>query len=114
MFDYLYEWIQNIAFYMVMVTAIMHIIPNPDYKRYVRFFTGLVLVIMLAAPFLKLLGLGDSWENLNDSKAYQDQVKKIEQAMQSLERTDTQGDPDDILTEEQRDEIDVEEIKIGR
>ena len=39
MFEYLYGWMQNIAFYMVMVTAVMHIIPNSDYKRYIRFFT---------------------------------------------------------------------------
>ena len=40
MFEYLYEWMQNIAFYMIMVTFIMHVIPNSDYKRYIRFFGG--------------------------------------------------------------------------
>ena len=32
---------------MIMVTAAIHVIPNSDYKRYIRFFTGLVLVVML-------------------------------------------------------------------
>ncbi len=129
MFDKLYLWMQNIAFYMVMVTAVMHIIPNSDYKRYIHFFTGLILVVMLASPFLKFLGLGDSWQNLYASKAYQEQVKKMEQAIQTLEEADTNYY--DIWEEEQRDalsgdsksnsekteesnKIDVEEIKIGR
>ncbi len=49
MFDKVYLWIQNIAFYMVMVTAVMHMIPNAEYRRYIRFFTGMVLVVMLVA-----------------------------------------------------------------
>ena len=60
MFDQVYLWVQNLAFYMVMVTAVMHVIPNPEYKRYIRFFTGMVLVVMLTAPLLKFLGIGDS------------------------------------------------------
>ena len=59
MFSYLYEWIRSISFYMIMVTAAIHVIPNSDYKRYIRFFTGLVLVVMLTDPFLRLLGMGD-------------------------------------------------------
>ena len=76
MFEYLYEWMQNIAFYMIMVTFIMHVIPNSDYKRYIRFFTGLVLAVMLAAPVLKLFGMGDVWQNLYGNETYQEQVKK--------------------------------------
>ncbi|MCI9619477.1 MAG: stage III sporulation protein AF [Dorea sp.] len=80
MFEYLYEWMQNIAFYMIMVTFIMHVIPNSDYKRYIRFFTGLVLAVMLAAPVLKLFGMGDVWQNLYGNETYQEQVKKLEDA----------------------------------
>lgn len=40
MFDYIYEWIQNIAFYLVLVTAVLHAVPNKDYKKYIRFFYG--------------------------------------------------------------------------
>ena len=60
MFEYLYQWMENLAFYMVMITAVMHIIPDKGYQRYLRFFTGLVLIIMLAAPIVKLLGMESS------------------------------------------------------
>ena len=56
MFDYLYEWIQNIAFYLVLVTAVLHAVPNKAYKKYVRFFTGLVLILMIITPVLRLFG----------------------------------------------------------
>ncbi len=88
MFDQVYLWVQNLAFYMVMVTAVMHVIPNPEYKRYIRFFTGMVLVVMLTAPLLKFLGIGDSWQNLYHSREYQEQVKKMEEAIRSFEEVD--------------------------
>ena len=56
MFDYIYEWIQNIAFYLVLVTAVLHAVPNKDYKKYIRFFTGLVLILMILTPVLKIFG----------------------------------------------------------
>lgn len=56
MFDYLYEWIQNIAFYLVLVTAVLHAVPDKAYKKYVRFFTGLVLILMIITPVLRLFG----------------------------------------------------------
>lgn len=126
MFEYLYSWIQNIAFYMVMVTAVMHIIPNSDYKRYIRFFTGLVLVVMLTAPFLKILGMGDTWQGLYANAKYQEQVQKMEEATKYLEEVEPYDYLEGIggsLPDEQGNEsgsseqnagIDVEEIRIGR
>ena len=34
MFEYLYEWMKNIAFYMVLITAVIHILPNSIIKVY--------------------------------------------------------------------------------
>lgn len=56
MFDYIYEWIQNVAFYLVLVTAALHAVPNQDYRKYIRFFTGLVLILMIMTPILRLFG----------------------------------------------------------
>lgn len=124
MFSYLYEWIMNISFYMVMVTAVMHVIPNSGYKRYIRFFTGLVLVVMLSDPFLKLLGTGDLWQNLYDSPVYREQVEKMEQAAKYLDKMPEDFEDrikysQDIEASLKQDEeegtsIEVEEIQIGR
>ena len=41
--------LETLHFYMIMVTAVLHLLPNSDYQKYIR-FTGLVLVILLIAP----------------------------------------------------------------
>ena len=54
---YLYEWIENIAVYMVIITVAMQMVPNNSYKKYIRFFTGLILIIMMSGPILKIFGM---------------------------------------------------------
>lgn len=103
MFSYLYQWIMNISFYMVMVTAVLHVVPHSGYKRYIRFFTGLVLVVMLTDPFLKLLGMGELWRNLYESPAYQEQVEKMEEAARFLDG------PTDAMAEDLREAGQTEE-----
>ncbi|XCP83923.1 stage III sporulation protein AF [Roseburia hominis] len=64
MFEYLYEWLQNLAFYMILVTAIMHVIPSGGYEKYIRFFCGLILVILLAAPLCSMFGAGTQFQKV--------------------------------------------------
>ena len=114
MFDYLYEWIQNIAFYLIMITAVMHLIPNPEYKRYIRFFTGLVLVVMLTAPLLKLMGMEGSWRELYETQEYQRQLKKMEEAAKYLNGNSEVTETDGLWTEAEDGNIEIEDIQIER
>lgn len=117
MFSYLYEWMMKLSFYMIMVTMVMHVIPNSDYKRYIRFFTGLALAVMLTDPFLRLLGMGNLWQKLYDSPVYQEQVEKMEEASKYLnggyeDRKAAFQDQEEGTPPEEA--IGVDEIKIGR
>ena len=38
----LYTWIKNLAVFYILFTAILHLVPNGKYERYVRFFMGLL------------------------------------------------------------------------
>jgi len=56
MFEYLYEWLQNISYYLILVTAVTYVLPSNSYRKYIRLFTGLVLIMMLLIPVLDLFG----------------------------------------------------------
>ena len=58
MFNYFYEWLRNLAFYMVLVTAVLQLIPNRSYEKYIRFFCGLILVILLLTPVMRVIDAG--------------------------------------------------------
>ena len=54
MFEDLYEWLRNISYYLILVTAVTYVLPSGSYRKYIRFFTGLVLIFMLMTPVLNL------------------------------------------------------------
>lgn len=80
MLDYIYQWIENVAFYMIIMVAVMQMIPGESYKKYIRFFVGMILILMLMTPILKLFGMSD-FQNAE----YQKELEEIENAAKYME-----------------------------
>ena len=80
MLNYIYEWIENIAVYLVMVVAVIHLVPGESYKRYIRFFVGMILILLLVGPILKLWGLSEF-----PSEEYEKHLAEIEEVITSGE-----------------------------
>lgn len=55
MFEYLYKWLQELSYYLILVTAVTNVLPSNAYRKYIRFFTGLILILMLLTPVMNLL-----------------------------------------------------------
>ena len=87
MLTYIYEWMENIAFYLVVLVAVMQMIPGENYKKYIRFFAGMILILMLSAPILKLFGMSSF------------QIEEYEKELQQI--TDATAFVEEILEEEQ-------------
>lgn len=100
MVTYLYEWLQNLAFYLVLVTAVIHMLPETGYKKYIQFFTGLVLIILLVSPVLQLLGTDITLADFYQKMEYETEV---EQKLMEWQQEQVK---------EKNSEIEVEEIQI--
>lgn len=75
MLDYIYQWMENVAFYMVIIVAVTQMVPGNSYKKYIQFFAGLILIFMLVGPILKMFGMS-TYQN----SEYQKTLKEIEEA----------------------------------
>lgn len=103
MLDYLYEWTQNLAFYMVLITVVLQALPSSDYRKYIRFFTGMVLILMILTPVFKLFGMEGQTGNFYKSREYERKIEEMEeQTREFLEKLGREG------------EMEVEEIEIER
>lgn len=51
-----YGWVKNIVCFYIFITAVLHLLPKESYRKYVRFFTGLLLAILVLTPVLSLVG----------------------------------------------------------
>ena len=81
MLDYIYEWMENIAFYMVIVVAAMQMVLGESYKKYIRFFAGMILILMLTGPILKIFGMSEF-----PNEEYQKELEEIENATKYMEQ----------------------------
>ena len=57
----LYGWIKNLAVFYILFTAVLHLVPDGKYEKYVRLFMGLLLILMMSSPIFVLLGKADSF-----------------------------------------------------
>ncbi len=65
----IYDWIKNIVIYMIVNNIIMNLLGNKSYKKYVSIVSGMILVLIVISPLIKLMKLD---ENLNYFIEYND------------------------------------------
>lgn len=84
MFEFLYEWVRSLAYYMVLMTAILQVIPNKEYKKYIQFYMGLIIVLMLCTPILKIMGMEEQLFERYKSNVYELEIKELEEKSEYL------------------------------
>lgn len=121
----IYSWIKNLVVYLILSNVLNHMIPGSNYKKYIGFFSGLIIVVILLEPLSFILGdseritktinsninylLGDVYEGTKDEimaagPGYMHM--SLEEALVKYLRDDL-GMPDDsihfveVLTDEQ-------------
>ena len=75
--DVICEWIRNLVCYLIIFTAILEILPGKDYKKYIQFFAGLVLILLLTTPILKITGMEQSFWDIYHDQEYEQEKREI-------------------------------------
>ncbi len=90
MMDWLFDWVRDIAVYLVLITAVMNVIPNNSYRRYIRLFTGMILILLLVSPIAKLFGADELMDFNFDSAMYQQELASAQENAQYFENVQTE------------------------
>lgn len=51
-----YQWVKTLAVFYILFSAVLHLIPDPKYERYIRSFMGLLLIYILCTPVFAVFG----------------------------------------------------------
>lgn len=137
MLEYFCEWIQKIAYYMILVTIVMQVAAGEGYRKYIRLFTGIILILFIVSPVIHFLDLDGEDFLLTAESEYETAAEQIEEKIQRLEEEtsviyegesfmgvedqggtgfqggDT-GTDDEAGKAEETEKIEVGEIRIGR
>ncbi len=54
--SYIFHWVKNLVCFYLLITVALHLLPRKNYQKYVRFFSGILLTILVVSPVLELLG----------------------------------------------------------
>lgn len=100
----IYQWMKDLAFFHVLTTAILHILPDKRYEQYVRLFMGLLLMLLICTPVFAVVG--KSQELLEGFR------KNYSQEEQERMEAEAQGIRENFLKEAYESELkkQVEEI----
>lgn len=58
MFSKLYLWLQNVVCYFLLLTVVMNLLPDSSYKRYIRYYMGLLLILTFLSPIFQITDIG--------------------------------------------------------
>ncbi len=46
----MYDWVRNIACYLIFMTVLANVLPSGKYEKYMRLFAGMVLLLLVLKP----------------------------------------------------------------
>ena len=122
----IFGWIQDIAFYTLLMEVVLHVLPEQEQKKYLQFFMGIVLIILVISPALSAAGLDRQLDESYVRQTYDQElqefqerqkeieeeyerrlVERVEEAAGELEELEQEGEK-----QEEKDGIEIPEIRI--
>ncbi len=82
----LYTWIRNIVVYMIMNTIVMNLLGNKSYKKYISIVSGMILVLIVITPILKLVKLDQSLDYFFNSNNFVVDTSEFQSELEGVEK----------------------------
>ncbi|MCI5648077.1 MAG: stage III sporulation protein AF [Fusicatenibacter sp.] len=79
------EWLRTVAAYLIFMTAVLQILPENQYRKYLQFFLGIVMILVLGRPLLRISHLEESFEKTLDQLTLEEEVKAMENGYLAME-----------------------------
>lgn len=80
-----YDWIKDIIFYLILISLVFQLLPNDQYRKYMKLFAGILLVIIVLKP-LKVLLREESLEQVRAAFHYEKYEKDIQAQIEDFKK----------------------------
>lgn len=81
----IYSWIRNIVIYMIINTIIMNLLGNKSYKKYVSIVSGMILVLIVISPLMKLMKLEENLDYFLQSNDFAIEASDFKNELYQME-----------------------------
>ncbi|TCT16916.1 stage III sporulation protein AF [Natranaerovirga pectinivora] len=111
MISFIQDWVKNILIYLIIITIIQSLLPQGQYVKYIKVFTGLILMIIVLMPVVSISGLDKqiNYSLLGEryqldqglmKKQYKELSKQQEELILSAYRTELENQIKFLLNQE--------------
>ena len=69
--EWLAEWVKNLAVYFIFLSALLHFLPEGEERKYIRFYMGILLILLILRPFLQIGDWDRQLEQLTENCGYE-------------------------------------------
>ncbi len=84
-------WVKNLAVYLFFSELLFQLLPHKRYRKYLRFFAGLILVLLVASPLLQAGGLEQRMLEVLDSLTSTTPSGEMEEIWEQAEAARSEG-----------------------
>jgi len=96
----IYSWIRNIVVFMMINTIIMNLLGNKSYKKYVSIASGMILVLIVVSPLVKVFKLQENLDYFLETNSFVMNTTDFKN-----ELTKVQSDQNDKISAEYKEQI---------
>ena len=83
--EVLYRWVQNIICYMIFTAVVLNLLSSSRYEKYLHFFAGIVLILLVIQPLTGGLRLDERLAYLFESFSFQQDSADFEKRLWGME-----------------------------
>ena len=80
-----YEWVRNITYYMIFITVVGNLLADSKYEKYLRFFAGMILILLVLKPLTGSLRLDERIAYLFESISFQKEADDFKEKLWGME-----------------------------
>lgn len=82
--EQVYTWVKNVIIYLCLLELFCQLIPGRDYRRYVRFFGSMILLITIFLPLLSAFSVEDVFDRALNTAFAQEEAMQLEEEREYL------------------------------
>ncbi len=81
----LYQWVGSILCYLILISAIRAVLPSGKYEKYIRLFTGMILILVVVQPITEGFELGDRLAYYFEAISFQRESEDLKREILGIE-----------------------------
>ena len=111
--EILFGWVRNIVYFSILMTVVLHVLPEKGQRKYLQFFMGIILILLAASPLLSAFGLENILDETYARQTYDRELQEFSKRQERIENAYRERAERSVeeIEEESRQEAEAQSAK---